>query len=62
MFICKVIIGKGKQLYTDDTTLTDAPPGYDSVLGEVGQNLNYDEIIVYNQDAVLPSYMVVYRE
>lgn len=62
MFVCKVIVGKGKKLMTDHTTLTCAPDGCDSVLGEVGTALNYDEIIVYDEDAVLPAYMVVYRD
>ncbi|CAM9709379.1 unnamed protein product, partial [Laminaria digitata] len=27
------------------------PPGYDAVIGEVGPNLNYDEVVVYNEEA-----------
>lgn len=30
------------------------------VLGETGAKLNYDETIVYREDALLPSYLVLY--
>lgn len=36
------------------------PPGYDSVIGEVGQGLNYDELVVYNNAAAIPAYMIAY--
>ena len=31
------------------------------VLAEVGGSLNYDELIVYTNDAVRPSYVVMYE-
>lgn len=31
------------------------------VLAEVGASLNYDELIVYTNDAVRPSYIVMYE-
>jgi hypothetical protein len=34
--------------------------GYDSVVGEVGEVLNYDEIVLYNHAGALPRYLVVY--
>ena len=30
------------------------------VLVEVGARLNYDELAVYNNDAIRPSYLVMY--
>lgn len=30
------------------------------VLGEAGGSLNYDELVVYRDEAVRPSYLVVY--
>jgi len=30
------------------------------VLGEVGGRLNHDELVVYDNDAVRPSYLVMY--
>jgi len=44
----------------DETTLTSPPAGFDSVLGEVGKSLKYDEVVVYREDAMNPSYLVMY--
>ena len=30
------------------------------ILGEVGGSLNHDELVVYNNDAIRPSYLVMY--
>jgi hypothetical protein len=30
------------------------------VTGEVGPNLNYDEIVVYDEAAAVPNYLIVY--
>ncbi|GJJ10242.1 hypothetical protein Clacol_004468 [Clathrus columnatus] len=53
----KVVVGKGKKLGQEDPTLTDAPSGFDSIIGEpAGANfvsdLNYDELIVYREEAI----------
>jgi len=32
----------------------------EQVLGEVGGRLNYDELVVYDNDAIRPSYLVMY--
>lgn len=63
LLLNKVVVGNGKKLINDDTTLTAPPPGFDSVLAEVasGGSLNYDELIVYQNDAVRPSYLVMYK-
>ena len=34
----------------------------EQILGEVGDSLNYDELVVYNNDAIRPSYLVMYDE
>lgn len=60
MLLNKVVVGKGCKMTHDNTTLTAPPAGYDSVLAEVGGNLNYDELVVYNNDAIRPSYLVLY--
>jgi hypothetical protein len=60
MFVCGVVVGKGKKLQVDASNLTEPPAGFDSVLGEVGQNLNYDEVVVYTEAAVLPKYLIIY--
>jgi len=63
LLLNKVVVGKGKKLTNDDTTLTQPPPGYNSVLAEVvpGGSLNYDELVVYDNDAARPSYLVMYE-
>ncbi|KDQ55822.1 hypothetical protein JAAARDRAFT_59795 [Jaapia argillacea MUCL 33604] len=60
LLLNKVVVGRGIQMEHDDTSLTAPPAGYDSVLGEVGKRLNYDELIVYKDEAILPSYLVIY--
>lgn len=60
-FMCQVMIGLGCKLTQDDQTLRAAPPGYDSVLGETGDRLNYDELVVYDEAAAMPKYLVIYR-
>ncbi|OBZ66184.1 Poly [ADP-ribose] polymerase 3 [Grifola frondosa] len=57
----KVIVGKGYKMTNDNSTLKAPPAGYDSVLGEKGGSLNHDELIVYNNDAIRPSFLVMYE-
>jgi hypothetical protein len=40
--------------------ITRPPDGHDSIVGEVGPNLNYDELVVYSEDAALPQFLIVY--
>ncbi|KAG2036256.1 ADP-ribosylation [Suillus americanus] len=58
----KVVVGKGYKMTQDNTSLTAPPTGYDSVLAEVvnGGSLNYDELVCYTNDAIRPSYIVMY--
>ena len=59
MFLCrKVVVGKGKRVFQVVQDLTTTPSGFHSVLGETGQELNYDEIVVYDDAA--PRYLIVY--
>lgn len=61
MLLNKVIVGKGCKLHKDNETLKAPPRGFDSVLGEKGQDLNHDELVVYTNDAIRPSYLVMYE-
>lgn len=63
LLLNKVVVGNGKKLVNDNTSLTEPPAGFDSVLAEVspGGSVNYDELIVYRNDAVRPSYLVMYQ-
>ncbi|KAG9052985.1 hypothetical protein FS842_008925 [Serendipita sp. 407] len=65
-----VVIGKGIIMSTDSPKLTGPPVGYDSVLGVPGKRLrrggaprglNYDETVVYRNDAIKPVYLVLYH-
>jgi len=60
MFLCKVLCGRSHKIQNNDQTLTQPPNGYHCVVGEVGKNLNYDELIIYNEGAVLPLYLIIY--
>eukprot|EP01118_Nematostelium_gracile_P012878 TRINITY_DN4780_c0_g1_i1.p1 TRINITY_DN4780_c0_g1~~TRINITY_DN4780_c0_g1_i1.p1 ORF type:complete len:469 (+),score=54.30 TRINITY_DN4780_c0_g1_i1:62-1468(+) len=60
MFLCRVAIGKGHKATSNMQSLQAAPPGFDSVLGEVGGVLNHDEVVVYNEGAILPLYLIIY--
>ncbi|EKM78961.1 hypothetical protein AGABI1DRAFT_41363 [Agaricus bisporus var. burnettii JB137-S8] len=57
----KVVVGKGHKLTHDLTSLTAPPHGFDSVLAERGGSLNYDELVVYTNDAIRPSFLVMYE-
>jgi hypothetical protein len=58
MFLCDVMVSNGMKLLIDQPGLTRDPTGYDSILGEVGMNLN-DEVMVYNEAAVLPKNLII---
>jgi len=62
MLLSHVVAGRTKKYKLDRPVLTSAPSGYDSVVGEVSiiGPLNYDELIVYTNDAVRPAYLVMY--
>ena len=59
LFVASVAAGKAYCTYDKELDLTKPPDGYDSVVGEVGPHLNYDELVVYDQDAALPSFLLV---
>ncbi|KAI0715553.1 ADP-ribosylation [Fomitopsis betulina] len=60
MLLSDVILGKAIKMKTDNAGLKEAPAGYDSVIGEPGQALNYDEAIVYKNEAIRPLFLVIY--
>ena len=45
-----------------ETKLMAPPNGYDSVYGLRGGFLNYDEIVLYDSAALLPTHIVVYMK
>ncbi|EPS93931.1 hypothetical protein FOMPIDRAFT_1055539 [Fomitopsis schrenkii] len=61
VLLSDVVLGKVAKLRTDKPRLTEAPAGYDSVIGEPGRVLNYDEAIVYKNEAIRPLFLVIYK-
>ena len=63
MLLCDVCPGRKYVKKRNDEKLQGPPPGYDSVHGQGGSDsvLNYDEVVVYNPDSVLPRYVIVYQ-
>ncbi|KAG8791725.1 hypothetical protein FRC16_000313 [Serendipita sp. 398] len=60
LLLNSVLIGRGFETKENHETLLQPPEGYDSVLGVPGETLNYDETVVYRNDAIRPAYLVVY--
>jgi len=62
----------GRQLLLFNPGIQYQCPGYDPIPArtpiscfvttdeKVGQNLNYDEVVVYREEAALPTYLVAY--
>ena len=61
MLLCDVLPGRKYVVQTNRQHLRSPPTGYNSVYGNVGKDLNYPELVVYNSKAVLPRYIIVYR-
>ena len=62
MLLCDVCPGRKYPLETNSQQLTGPPPDFDSVYGQVGDKLNYPAIVVYNSDAIMSRYIIVYRK
>lgn len=60
LLLNRVAVGRSKQLRINAVNLTGPLPGYDSVVGVPGADLNYEETVVYANNAIRPSYLVVY--
>ncbi|CAM9262096.1 unnamed protein product [Scytosiphon promiscuus] len=61
VFVANVAAGNTYNTTQVGLQPTMCPPnGYNSVVGEVGAGLNHDELVVYNDEAALPTHMIVY--
>jgi len=58
----RVVVGKPHKLRQNATGLTEPPCGHHAVVGEPGVDLNYGETVVYDDDAIRPAFLIVYRE
>ncbi|KXN91287.1 Tankyrase-1, partial [Leucoagaricus sp. SymC.cos] len=62
LLLNRVIVGKPNRRIHNAVNLTAPPPGCHSVIGEPGAGLNYEETVVYNDDAIRPAFLIVYVE
>lgn len=77
LLVNRVIVGKPHKRRQNATNLTEPPCGHHSVsifpsqthpcllgqvIGEPGIDLNYEETVVYSNDAIRPAYLVVYGD
>ncbi|KAF5367731.1 hypothetical protein D9758_009882 [Tetrapyrgos nigripes] len=60
LLVNRVIVGKPLKRKYNATSLNELPSGYNSVIGVPGGDLNYEETVVYHNDAIRPAYVVVY--
>lgn len=59
LFLCRVAAGRAYCTTEAELDLQRPPAGCDSVVGEVGPHLNYDELVVYDEAAALPEFLLV---
>ena len=64
MLLCNVLPGRKYTLETNSQSLTGPPLGYDSVFGQASTRsvLNFDELVIYKPEAVMPRYIIIYRK
>ncbi|KAJ7614079.1 hypothetical protein FB45DRAFT_937901 [Roridomyces roridus] len=60
VLVNRVVVGTPLTRQHNAKDLTELPNGYHSLVGVPGADLNYDEIVVYSNDAIRPAYLVVY--
>ncbi|CAM9994410.1 unnamed protein product [Ectocarpus fasciculatus] len=61
MFVANVTVGNAYLTQQVSLGQNMCPPaGHDSVVGEAGGGLNHDELVVYKNEAAIPSYLIVY--
>ncbi|KZP04321.1 ADP-ribosylation [Athelia psychrophila] len=60
LIVSRVVVGKSLKRKMNATNLTELPCGYHSLVGEPGEDLNYSETVVYDNDAIRPAYLMVY--
>jgi len=58
----RVVVGKALEMRENATDRTNVPPPYHSLVGKPGRRLNYEETVVYSNDAIRPAYLIVYGE
>ncbi|CAG8458216.1 9554_t:CDS:2 [Gigaspora rosea] len=62
MLLNKVVVGRAFEMLEENKDMEGSPANYDSVVGEPGEKLNHDELIVYKECACLPRYLIIYEK
>ncbi|EDQ99282.1 uncharacterized protein LACBIDRAFT_316769 [Laccaria bicolor S238N-H82] len=62
VLVNRVIVGKPYEQCRNATNLVQPPSGYHSLTGTPGTNLNYEETVVYSNDAIRPAFLIVYGD
>ncbi|KAH0833183.1 ADP-ribosylation [Lanmaoa asiatica] len=62
MILSRVVVGRPYKRYRNAPDLVAPPSGYDSIAGEIGWDLNYEETVTYDNDTVRPAYLIVYGD
>ncbi|KAJ3007249.1 hypothetical protein HKX48_009233 [Thoreauomyces humboldtii] len=58
----RVVVGRAKILNRNSSDLVAPPVGHDSIVGQAGGgNLNYDELCLYADEAMIPAYLIIYE-
>jgi len=60
LLVSRVVVGKALKKRKNATNLTGVSLPYHSLVGEPGGDLNYQETVVYDNDAIRPAYLIVY--
>jgi len=60
LILCKVVVGKPIKFSSDQPQLRACPSGFDSVLAE-GGSFSHVECVVWDEDGVLPAYVIFYK-
>jgi len=60
LLVSRVVVGNALKRRKNATSLTGVPVPYHSLIGETGDDLNYEETVVYDNDAIRPAYLIVY--
>ena len=66
MFLCEVAAGKKHSLRRNSVFLQGPPDGCHSVYGKskfmfLKGDLNYDEIVIFNEKAICPRFVILYQ-
>ncbi|KAE9399604.1 ADP-ribosylation [Gymnopus androsaceus JB14] len=61
LLLNRVVVGRPHNRRHNATHMNQPPSGHHSVVGLPGVDLNYEETVVYRNDAIRPAYLVVYE-